>query len=103
MNLFAYTAMAGYVHYPAYISINRRGGNVQITVRGPEKDGRCGADVTVELPEAEWGRFKDELRRQDGWIPATFVTEKIDYAEKCKLLRADGPSPCLCCAGECVG
>lgn len=27
----------------------------------------------------------------------------IDYASKCKRRRADGPTPCLCCPGECYG
>lgn len=25
------------------------------------------------------------------------------YAAKCKRRRTDGPTPCLCCSGECVG
>lgn len=25
------------------------------------------------------------------------------YLAKCKRLRTDGPTPCLCCPGECVG
>jgi hypothetical protein len=25
------------------------------------------------------------------------------YFEKCKRLRTDGPTPCLCCPAECVG
>lgn len=27
----------------------------------------------------------------------------IDYAAKCKRIRKDGPTPCYCCKGECVG
>lgn len=27
----------------------------------------------------------------------------IDYRAKCNRLRTDGPTPCLCCAGACVG
>lgn len=27
----------------------------------------------------------------------------IDYAAKCKRRRSDGPTPCLCCPGECTG
>jgi hypothetical protein len=25
------------------------------------------------------------------------------YRSKCKRLRTDGPTPCLCCEGECMG
>ena len=25
------------------------------------------------------------------------------FREKCKRFRTDGPTPCLCCPGECVG
>jgi len=26
-----------------------------------------------------------------------------DYAKKCRRLRTDGPTPCLCCSDLCVG
>lgn len=25
------------------------------------------------------------------------------YLAKCRRLRLDGPTPCLCCPGECIG
>lgn len=106
MDLFAYTEISGYVNYPAYVSINRDvDGTVRISVRSREpKGGGNGTYASIDLSEAEWDRLKAELRQQDGWMPATFVTDKIDYAAKCKRRRTYGPTPCLCCpGGECVG
>lgn len=31
------------------------------------------------------------------------VVEGSPFLAKCKRLRTDGPTPCLCCPGECVG
>lgn len=34
--------------------------------------------------------------------PAGYLDRRVDYAAKCKRRRADGPTPCLMCQGECV-
>lgn len=31
------------------------------------------------------------------------ATQRSPYLAKCKRLRTDGPTPCLCCPGKCVG
>jgi hypothetical protein len=90
-NLFAYTALpAAGVSYPEYLSINRVDGRVQVTVRAAVAHG--GVQAMIELPDVEFDRMAREL-----------FALPIDYAAKCKRRRTDGPTPCLCCPGECTG
>lgn len=35
--------------------------------------------------------------------PVPYTPFHPDYASKCKRRRLNGPTPCLCCEGECVG
>lgn len=36
-----------------------------------------------------------------GWD--TRPDQSINYMDKCKRRRTDGPTPCWCCPGECIG
>jgi len=39
----------------------------------------------------------------EGWETSICREAPVSYRDKCKRLRLDGPTPCLCCEGECVG
>lgn len=44
-----------------------------------------------------------DVRRKLGWINGVPPAGTSHYMAKCKRLRDDGPTPCLCCQGECYG
>lgn len=63
-NLAAYTPPGGY--YPPYLSINRRGDQIEVTVRGAANpDGSCGpaADISMSIDQfvKVWDETMDEL------------------------------------------
>jgi hypothetical protein len=55
-NIFAYTAGG---NYPEYLSVNwdSDGQFVEVTVRSPAVEGRCGETVSVRMTHAEFAKF----------------------------------------------
>lgn len=64
-NLAAYTT-PNVPEYPQYVSINREGDQVLITVRSPrDSDGKCGSTSTATLSLLEWRSLLLELVSSD--------------------------------------
>lgn len=51
MNIFARTALTPV--YPQYVSINERGGGVEITVRSPASGQACGPSAAATISKDE--------------------------------------------------
>lgn len=50
-----------------------------------------------------WTELRDAACIEPGMSTAALVKPEGFYRDKCKRLRFDGPTPCLCCPGECTG
>lgn len=75
-NIFAYTAPGA--DFPPYLSINRVGATVEVTVRSPKERG--GYTALIALPAAEYERMRASLPALD--------QEHADYA----FMGVDQPS-----------
>lgn len=47
--------------------------------------------------------FCDRCTKDFDFAQFVTVTEPENFAAKCKRMRRNAPTPCLCCKGECVG
>ena len=68
-NIYAYTPSTQ--PYPEFVSLNRQGGDVTLTVRepakpGPHSDKDCGATVSVKIPRQELQKLFESLRNELG-------------------------------------
>lgn len=78
-----------------------------VPVATPNAGGRWITVETNNKPPSD-RRWRSTERFFADYIPITeFLvlqqTTPPSFEEKCKRKRADGPTPCLCCAEECTG
>ena len=63
-NIASYTEPSS--NYPQYISINRKDGHVEITVRSKCKPfGVCGDTAMVKLSESDWSTIVHKIKTEE--------------------------------------